>query len=87
MVRLAGPDSADSPFGAMVHLDLIEIKRDTQAYRVAQRALIITDEFTKFLGGFPSNRKTREVVVEAIHRFDDVPPAIRRWWTDRIRNR
>ena len=67
----------------MVHLDWIEIKRDTQAYRVAQRALIITDGFTKFLGGFPSNRKTREVVVEAIHRFDDVPLAIRRWWTDR----
>ena len=23
------------------------------------------------------------MVVEAIHRFDDVPPVIRRWWSDR----
>ena len=67
----------------MVHLDWIEIKRGTDAFKAAHRALIFRDDLTSFLGGAPSNRKTKEVVLEAVHRFDDVPPIIRRWWSDR----
>ena len=82
-VGVTGPYAAETPFGAMVHLDWIEIKRGTDAFKAAHRSLIFTDDLTSFLGGAPSNRKTKEVVLEAIHRFDDVPPIIRRWWSDR----
>ena len=30
-----------------------------------------------------SNTKEAKVVVELVHRFDDIPPKIRRWWSDR----
>ena len=82
-VQLIGSDAVEAPFGTLVHLDWIEVKRNTVAYRAARRALIFTDDITKFLGGSPSNSNTKEVVVESVHGFDDVPPAIRRWWSDR----
>ena len=82
MVYVTGQDALDAPFGAMMHLDWIEIKRNTPAFRAAQRALVCTDEITSFLGGFPSNFKNKEAVIEFVHRFDNVPPEIRRWWSD-----
>ena len=82
MVYITGQDAIDAPFGAMMHMDWIEIKRNTPAFRAAQRALVCTDELTNFLGGFPSNFKTTEAVIEFVHRFDNVPPEIRRWWSD-----
>ena len=53
MVYVSGQDAIDAPFGAMMHIDWIEIKRNTQAFQAAQRALVCTDELTNFLGGFP----------------------------------
>ena len=83
MAQITGPDAEKKPFGALVHMDWIEVKRHTPASRSAKRALIITDDITRFMGGFPSNWKNAEVVIEAVHRFDEIPPEIRRWWTDR----
>ena len=80
---VSGPDAVDEPFGALVHLDWLEMRRLSEAYRTTQRALIFTDDLTQFIGGFPSNPKTKDVVVEAAHRYDATPPAIRRWWSDR----
>ena len=67
MIYVNGQDAIDAPFGAMLHIDWIEIKRNTQAFRAAQRALVCTDELTSFLGGFPSNFKTKEAVLEFVH--------------------
>ena len=71
MLQISGPDAVEAPFGALIHLDWIEVKRNTAAFRAARRALVFTDDLTKFLGGSPSNSKTKEVVVEVVHRFDD----------------
>ena len=79
MIYVTGQDAIDAPFGAMLHIDWIEIKRNTQAFRAAQRALVCTDDLTNFSGGFPSNTKTKETVIEFVHRFDSTPPEIRRW--------
>ncbi|CAK0884153.1 unnamed protein product [Prorocentrum cordatum] len=83
MVHVTGQHAIDKLFGAMVHIDWPEIRRGTQGVKTAQRALMLTDDLTVFLGAGPSNSKEAGVVVELIHRCDDVPPAIRRWWSGR----
>ncbi|CAK0824602.1 unnamed protein product, partial [Prorocentrum cordatum] len=83
MVHVTGQDAIDRPFGAMLHIDWLEIRRGAQAFKTAQRALMLTDDLTMFLGAGPSNSKEASVVVELIHRHDEVPPTIRRWWSDR----
>ena len=82
MIYVTGQDAVDAPFGAMMHLDWIEIKRNAQAFRAAQRALVCTDDLTTFSGGFPSNTKIKGAVIGFVHRFDSTPPEIRRWWSD-----
>ena len=44
---------------------------------------MLTDDLTSFLGANPSNSKDADTVVEAVHRYDDAVPAVRRWWSDR----
>ena len=82
-ICVSGPDAVECPFGALVHMGWIEIRRDTPAYQTAKRALVMTDDITEFMGASPSNHKTKYTVVEAVHRYDDTPPKIRRWWSDR----
>eukprot|EP00959_Pyramimonas_sp_CCMP1952_P267721 5597367-Pyramimonas_sp.AAC.1 len=77
MIYVTGKDAIDKPFGAMCHLDWLEIRRGTPAYKTAQRALMLTDDLTQFMGAGPSNSKEARVVVEPIHRFDELPPLIR----------
>ena len=64
-------------------LDWIEIRKGTKAYNTAHRSLMLTDDLTSFLGANPTNSKDKDVVVEAVHRYDDAVPAVRRWWSDR----
>ena len=71
---LTGEDAASSPFGALLHLDWIEIRRGSSAARSAARALVLTDDLTSFMGTFPSHAKDADTVVEIAHRFDETPP-------------
>jgi len=80
---LTGEDATSSPFGALLHLDWIEIRRGSSAARSASRALVLTDDLTHFMGIFPSHAKDADTVVEFVHRFDETPPVVRRWWSDR----
>lgn len=49
---VAGADAVGNPFGALVHADWMEMRHGSAAYRVAQRALMLTDDQTVFVGGF-----------------------------------
>ena len=81
---LTGPDVALKPFGALVHIDWLEMKNGSRAHGIAARALLITDQETEFLGVLPSKRKLASEVVRALHDFDDPgSPAIRRLLSDR----
>ena len=81
---LTGPDVAFMPFGALVHVDWLEMKSGSKAHGIAARALLITDQETEFLGVLPSKRKLASEVVRALHDFDDPgSPAIRRLLSDR----
>ena len=80
---LTGPDEALKPFGALVHIDWLEMN-GSKAHGIAARALLITDQETEFLGVLPSKRKLASEVVRALHDFDDPgSPAIRRLLSDR----
>ena len=68
---LTGPDVTLRPFGALVHIDWLEMKSGSKAHRIAARALLITDQETEFLGVLPSKRKLASVVIRALHDFDD----------------
>ena len=78
MFAVTGPDAEEKPFVALLHMDWVEIRKGTQAFKTAQRALHLLDDITVFFGVFPSNSKTKEVVIEAVHRYDDTPPVVRR---------
>ena len=72
------------PFGALVHIDWLEMKSGSKAHGIAARALLITDPGTEFLGVLPSKRKLASEVICALHDFDDPgSPAIRRLISDR----
>ena len=43
MIYVIGQDAVDAPFGAMLHIDWIEIKRNTQAF-LAQLVVVCTDD-------------------------------------------
>ena len=45
---LTGPDVALKPFGALVHIDWLEMKNSSKAHGIAARALLITDQETEF---------------------------------------
>ena len=81
---LTGPDVALKPFGALVHIDWLEMN-GSKAHGIAATALLITDQETEFLGVLPSKRKlASDVVLRALHDFDDPDsPAIRRLLSDR----
>ena len=42
MIVLTGPDSKQQPFGAMLHMDWLDMKTGNPAYYVAPRALLFT---------------------------------------------
>ena len=44
---------------------------------------MLFDDQTNFMGASPSRHKREEDVLAAIHHYDDVPPSIRRLWSDR----
>ena len=76
---LTGTDVTLRPFGALVHIDCLEMKSG-----IAARALLITDQETEFWGVLPSKRKLASEVIRALHDFDDPgSPAIRRLISDR----
>ena len=81
---LTGPDVALKPFGALVHIDWLEMKNGSRAHGIVARALLITDQETEFLGVQPSKHKLASEVVRALHDFGDPgSPAIRRLLSDR----
>ena len=72
------------PFGALVHIDWLEMKNGSKAHGIAARALLITAQETEFLGVLPSKRKLASDVVRALHDLDDPGSlAIRRLLSDR----
>ena len=84
ILGLTGPDVALRPFGALVHIDWLEMKSGSKAHGIAARALLITEQETEFLGVLPSKRKLASEVICALHDFDDPgSPAIRRLISDR----
>ena len=81
---VTGPDVTLRPFGALVHIDWLEMKSGSKAHGIAARALLITDQETEFLGVLPSKRQLASEVIRALHDFDDPgSPAIRRLISDR----
>ena len=66
----------------MARLDHIAMERNSEASRAARYSLNIHDEKTGYFSAFPSHARDAEAVLDAVHRFDDDEPAIRRWWTD-----
>ena len=67
---LTGPDVALKPFGALVHIDCLEMKNGSKAHGIAARALLITDQETEFWGVPPSKRKlASEVVRRSVDSF------------------
>ena len=80
---LRGPDLAVNPFGALVHIDWVEMKYGSPAHKVAPRKLMSTDQETEFLGSSPSKRKETAAVLRAIRTCDDPVAAIRRLLSDR----
>ena len=58
--------------GALVRIDWLEMRGGGDRYRSAQRALVRTDRTL-----LPQNIQTEDAVIEALHRFDDVPTQIR----------
>lgn len=60
MIQVLGQDAVDDPFGALVHIDWVEIKRGTRAAAIAARALVVTDDVTQFRGVFrPTTKRMR----------------------------
>ena len=81
---LTGPDVTSRPFGALVHIDWLEMKNGSKAHRIAARALLITDQETESPDVLPSKRKLASEVIRALHDFDDPGSlAIRRLISDR----
>lgn len=83
MLCICGQDALDRPFGALLHMDWLQMRKGSRAFTTAQRALIMTDDLTSYLGAAPADSKTPEVVIEAVHHYDEAVPEVRRWWTDR----
>ena len=72
------------PFGGCFHLDHIVVGSRSRAAKSAKCALVILDQETKFLGGFPGNSRASSVVVSEVHHYEGADPKQRgrRWWTD-----
>ena len=50
----------------------------SEASCAARYCLNITNEKTDFFMAYPSQTKDAEAVVDAVHRFDDAQPEVRR---------
>ena len=53
-----------------------------KASQAVRYCLNVLDERTSFRMAFPSHKRDAGSVVDAMHRFDDDIPVIRRRWTD-----
>ena len=76
------PDATALPFGAVVYLDTIAMEPNSEASQAARYSLNVHDAKASFGMAFPFHKRATESVVDAMHRFDDDTPVIRRWWTD-----
>ena len=72
----------ERPFGAMLHMDHIQMEVGSEASRAASYCLNVHDEKTDFFMAFPSQSRSAEAVLDTVHRFNDANPTMRRWWTD-----
>ena len=75
-------NEGERPFSAMLHMDHIQMEVGSEASRAARYCLNFHDENTYFFMAFPSHSRSAEAVLDAVHRFDDAVPTIRRWWSD-----
>ena len=66
----------ERPFGAMLHMDHIQMEVGSEASRAARYCLNVHDEKTDFFMAFPSHSRSAEAVLDAVHRFDDAVPTI-----------
>ena len=72
----------ERPLGAMLHMAHIQMEIGSQASQAARYCLNVHDEKTNFFMAFPSHSRSAEAVLDAVHRFDDANPTIRRWCSD-----
>ena len=72
-------DEGERPFGAMLHMDHIQMEVGSEASRAARYYLNVRDEKTDFFMAFPSHSCSAETVLDAVHRLDDANPTVRRW--------
>ena len=63
----------------MIHMDHIAMEPKSEASEAARYSLNIHDEKTGSCMAYPSHKREAEAVVDAVHRFDDDEPAVRRW--------
>ena len=52
-VTVLAPDAETQPFGALVHMDTIEMERGSDAARAARYSLNVSDDLTDFTMAFP----------------------------------
>ena len=76
VLRLARDDAAERPFGALIHMDYIDMGTGSEASRAALYCLNIHDEKTDFFMPYPFHIRDAEAVLDAVHRFDELqgPP-------------
>ena len=61
---LKGTEFAENLFRFLVRGDWLQMRRGSDAYRSAQRALVFKYDLTLFLGGSPASNKTRDAVMD-----------------------
>ena len=66
-VTVQSPDAETQPFGAMVHMDHIEMERGSEAAQAARYSLNIHDEKTEFLMCFPCRKRNTETVLDSVN--------------------
>ena len=66
----------------MIHTDNIAMEPGSEASKAAWYCLNIHDEKTDYFMIHHSHAREADAVVDAVHRFHDAQPELRRWWTD-----
>ncbi|CAK0849503.1 unnamed protein product, partial [Prorocentrum cordatum] len=72
----------EKEFGALLHMDRLEMERGSEACRAAPYCLQLLDEQTDFYDPFPASKRDRGSVVNSTHEFDNETMDVRRWWSD-----
>ena len=81
-ITVGAVDAKDRPFGALIHMDHLEMERGPEAAMSAKYCLNITDERTGFFSPHPCSKRDKETVLDFVHKFEGPDLAVRRWWTD-----